>query len=565
MGGPEATSVSLRTPLTPEQLYTLVPPAIRCSRSGNRTEVVQATRVEMRGTAGLVHAVESRLVPWLEPELVFVQTPTLLLIWVVLGAVDEVRGPLRSIIGLQDAKLDEAVRGARPVAAPAAAADPAGYGAMPPATSAEEGPAYVRLALQIDLHRGQLKGLEHFRSQRGIAASRRLASLRVHADGQACLVLSNCEPTVSALGEGGEPGKGGGGKGGGAAGRRRSAGGAALSAGGRALLASLLGEGAQCRVQPGQGGAHQTLRFEAEAEGGGAEGGGAQGELDPRQPPLIEDRPWGVRLLCLVAAGQRDRTLRVAVHPEAAREAEQAVLTVPIGVPEGLEWSLAPSGRADEERPAEVWELEPVLSAGECEPEPSRALAGARVLLPRHCLLKVALPRMEEAARLWAVGSTTMHLGDGQSKMVAVDAATLLPAGAEWIGTVLRACGLRPPEGAAALPSGLAAAADEVAALQPGHELQTDPEAVAARVEALRRALEPWLNGEEAEPEVAGAEERADGEEPTTAAGAGGRREQRAPGKRTRPEAHAAVTRPVLAEAAEGTPAEGTPAAYFEY
>ena len=58
---------------------------------------------------------------------------------------------------------------------------------------------------------------------------------------------------------------------------------------------------------------------------------------------------------------------------------------------------------------------------------------GQRALLPRHALLKVALPTDDEARELWAVGSSRMLLGGAgsgtQRSLVAVGGVTLLPPG----------------------------------------------------------------------------------------------------------------------------------------
>lgn len=79
---------------------------------------------------------------------------------------------------------------------------------------------------------------------------------------------------------------------------------------------------------------------------------------------MLQDRPLGIRLLCAMAAGHRDRTLRCASETVEARK-----VAMP-STAEGLEWSLH----------------------------------GIKALLPRHSLLKAALPPADPASEQVRVG-----------------------------------------------------------------------------------------------------------------------------------------------------------------
>ena len=188
---------------------------------------------------------------------------------------------------------------------------------------------------------------------------------------------------------------------------------AVLSAAGSATMAALVGADAQCRLQPGQAAEKQVLSFAPDAEA-------SEGASAPVQPPLIADRPWGLQLLLLMAAGHKDHKLRVAPpHADTlaagggAPQGTDASLPVAMSVCEGLEWRLYGTGEEGDE--------DEVVSMGQ------------RALLPRHALLKVALPTDDEARELWAVGSSRMLLGGTgsgtQRSLVAVGGVTLLPPG----------------------------------------------------------------------------------------------------------------------------------------
>ena len=88
-----------------------------------------------------------------------------------------------------------------------------------------------------------------------------------------------------------------------------------------------------------------------------------------------------------------------------------------VNVPEGLEWSHGPF------------------------------IAQRKALLPRHSVLKAAMPEADPGAAdtLLAVGTNVVIMGGGGA-MVTVDTATLLPAGHEWTQLALRCAGHQPAD-----------------------------------------------------------------------------------------------------------------------
>ena len=495
VGGPEARDASLggapHQQLSHEQLAALLPPPLAWRVSSARCDVVQVARAAVPPAEQLRASVEALLVPWLRPEFVFVQTVSHLLLWGEEAALREGANNLVGVLGALvtmahvEAALDSARElGGRSEAQSPPPADPAAYGSHAVPTGggrAAAEPRYAFICASGSFTHNQQKSFDHYRSRRGLARERRVVALRVQADGTASLLAANCDASfgdTAAAAAAAAPG--------------RSVPPAVLSAPARLVLTALVGAEAQCRLQPGQAADKQVLTFAPEAEA-----------APPVQPPLIADRPWGLQLLLLMAAGHKDRTLRVprpagALPPGGA----EVAMAVPMSVSEGLDWRLHGLGESG----ADEGEEGGVVSAGQ------------RALLPRHALLKVALPNDDEARRLWAVGSSRMLLGGqgggggGGGQLVAVGGVTLLPPGEEFLAAVLLAKGGGTaaggdhaahalPPACRVLPTCLLAAAERVAELQPGCELREDTRATAA----LRELLDPWLATPAGEPEEEGA------------------------------------------------------------
>ena len=121
-----------------------------------------------------------------------------------------------------------------------------------------------------------------------------------------------------------------------------------------------------------------------------------------------------------------------------------------------------------------------------------------RALLPRHSVVKVAYPSVEslglaKGAALWAVGSSTMLLGD---RLAALDSPTLLPPGSEWISLVARAACIDLPahEIHPRLLASQIVISDELGASLDLHALEGQPRVV----QLLRELVEPWLTGGDA-------------------------------------------------------------------
>ena len=487
-GGAAEARVHLGSLLSEAQLATLLPPPTSWSVRTQCCDVVQAAGALLQPRGVVIDAVERLLVPWLAPEWVFVQlmpppngsplhaaagqpdAPPWLCVWLDVRHVAEARSGLGPMLQLEPAEIDAALAAARPCPPvdllAQHAADPASYASMRPAAehggepmgippaAAEAGTCFMRLEVFKLLTRPQQKALDHYRSRRGIAREHRVVALRAHPDGTASLTSANCLPlTVPTPHAEGRTAGGGG---------RAQA--VKLADDAHALLTALLGPNAQLKAKPGQAEARQTLCFPTH----GREAAAAQTPLafdSLRQRPLAFDRPWGARLLCLMSSGHRDRVLRIS-----GADGAGSSVAVPISCPIGLDWSLQPDGR--------------------------------RALLPRHSLLRVALPDTEEDIRLWAVGASLMVLGGGGgggggggSSLVAIEGATLLPPGDEWLASVLCAA---PGEQPMCMPApcvlSIAQLADANAA-----RLAFDParlEVQPAAVHAVRRLLEPWLAGE---------------------------------------------------------------------
>lgn len=277
------------------------------------------------------------------------------------------------------------------------------------------------------------RALKHFSSRRGIALEQRVACVRLGGS-VGSLVCANapplCRPPTGAA--------------------------AALTAESVQMLRLLFGDAMVAKVSPGQAAAAMMLRLEPDLEPDEAVA------TCGLQPPLTADRPAGVRLLCSMASGYRDRKLRVAQPAPADGPAAPPPMVVKLDAPEGLDWRWRADGR-------------------EC-----------KALLQRHSIPRLALP--PHGLPMFAVGTSLLFLGE-EGKLVAVEGVTLLPPGPEWLALVVAAGGL-PPETAppAAL---LRCQLDEARAV--GSQLRRDAEIAPQPdlLSRLRKLLEPWLAGGE--------------------------------------------------------------------
>lgn len=381
------------------------------------TALAQVARAVVPSAPDVQAGVEAQLIPWLQPEFVFVQTPAVLLAWGEAKALEEWAEALVAVLPhVQLAQVEAALRDARELGGSAAAppaVDPAAYGSHAPLSLTGDGGRsvggrYALISTDPALTRAQQKSLDFFRSRRGVAKDRRVVALRVQPDGTASLLAANCDASFGELPAAPAP-------------AATPSARAVLSAAGSAAMAALVGADAQCRLQPGQAAEKQVLSFAPDAE---ASEEASEEVSAPVQPPLIADRPWGLQLLLLMAAGHKDHKLRVAPpHADTlgagggAPQGTDASLPVAMSVCEGLEWRLYGTGEDGDE--------DEVVSMGQ------------RALLPRHALLKVALPTDDEARELWAVGSSRMLLGGAasgtQRSLVAVGGVTLLPPGGGFL------------------------------------------------------------------------------------------------------------------------------------
>ncbi len=481
-------SVHLGVVVSEPLLRGLLPAPILWTARTRCCDLVQVSHARLPGqTVEALHTViQGTLIPWLAPDFVFVQTPLergadRLTAWVdTQRMAADVRERMVAILRLPSQALEQYVE---------LAGDPAAYAAQQSTASGAGGDGrgrdahgagrrYARFAVTMNhADRPQQKAFEHFRSRRGLACDHRVVALRVQPNATATFLAANCLPLAV-------PTAGSGGRAGGAAGL-------ALSGDALALLAALLGPSAQCSLKPGQAEARQTLYFAAEDQGEAptapqavppAPGQPPLPPPPPPPPPIIHDRPWGVRLMCLMASGHKDRLLRVG-EPETPA-AQPNGLAVPMSCPIGLDWSLQGCGRH-----------------------------AARALLPRFSLLRVALPQADEDLRLWAVASSVLELGGssgggggagggsgagGRGSIVAVEYPTLLPPGDEWLAAVLRcasATAQLPGRASIELSASQRADADAVRNAFDLSLLEVQPVAVGA----LRRLLDPWLAGERIE------------------------------------------------------------------
>lgn len=156
---------------------------------------------------------------------------------------------------------------------------------------------------------------------------------------------------------------------------------AMLTPTGKHLLSQLFGGQAQLALTAAQGGERQMMICFDE-----------QHKL-PRSS-LIRNRHPGVDLMATIASGWKDRCLRVRGY----KNGQAVVKEVRTSCDMGLKWKHHGHG----------------LDA----------------MLGRHSLLKVAMPLDEQ---LSAVGASVMIIGD---RLVAVEGATLLPPGYQWLQLV---------------------------------------------------------------------------------------------------------------------------------
>ena len=210
---------------------------------------------------------------------------------------------------------------------------------------------------------------------------------------------------------------------------------------------------------PNKGQKKQLLRF-ADTDAAAAAAAAAA-----PQPPLVADRPAGVRLLCALASGHRDNRLRAAPPPP------------PPSAPGGG----TPFGAEDYSKG----------SALSCGKGLAWTLRGeAMALLPRYSLPCHVLPPAHDVP-LYAVGATEMYIGS-KGDLVAVEGVTLLPGSSEWLVLALACVGEEPPEKLRVQALGLAptqlAAADAIWRRLELHALTHQPW-LTAELDAL---LSPW-------------------------------------------------------------------------
>ena len=532
-GAAARAAVHLGVVLSDAQINTLLPPSesVCYAVETRRCDVVQMARAMAPPWWEMATTVEQLLIPWLRPSWVLVQArdsggETRLQVWCEAGCIDELEGGLASIGALHDdgseraygisrTRLKELHADAHPLGLPpppppssggvAVSSDPAAYGSPNQPNSGSQvgggvgglgttgnavvaGPRYMHAVIELRLNKGQQKELDRFKSRRGIAREAAAVTLTVHHDGSGTLVVSNCAAALSApapIAPAPSMKKGGG----------TSAAPAALTADAGALMGALCGASVQYKLMPNQGETKQTLRFDEPLE---------PAELSAIDDgkgivPLLLDRAWGVRLLALMAAGHRDRTLRITAPDEPAANATttpatdggsgSSTMVVPTGVAEGLAWTL----------------MRGQTAAGDDDLGPVGV--SLRALLPRHSLTKVALPDADAlglapGAPLWAVGCSAMLLGGNNNRLVTLDAPTLLPPGGEWLAIVMRANG-NVESGRGGCPAGSGergpllvasqlVAADALAGELNLHALRVQPRVLVC----LRALLDPWLTCE---------------------------------------------------------------------
>lgn len=486
-------SVHLGVPLSEQQIEALLPRSaagetratgsVRYSVVTCRCDVVHIARAQPLVTELLCDIVESHLLPMLKPRFVFVQLQggagggaSVLYIWCTgEQARDAVCDRLRSLgaVGVDATTMQ---RRSTSLAPGTTTIDPASYQATCNGDAGAVGDesAYFFLALRWKPGKGEQKEWERFVSRRGVARDAPTATFTMQLDGTAAFIVSNCAVALASRAEVATkpPQDAGSGRGGErrdganmARAAKAMASRATLTTEAQSLLSALCGPNAQCKLTDGQGKARQMLQFE---EG--------TAHLDVLgEDSLVHDQPWGARLLALMAAGHRDRTLKVAAESGGG----VGILAVPVtGVGAGLAWQLARS-------------VDGTAGMG----------AHLRVLLPRHSLVKVAYPPAESlglarGSALWAVGSGLMVLGDN---LASLEWPSLLPPGGEWIHLVMRAGGhgvdaCTEQFGARCriLPAQLELA-DEVASQLDAHALEQQPHVITL----LGKLLEPWLPSSE--------------------------------------------------------------------
>ena len=468
-------SVHLGAVVPKATLEALLPRPLRWVSVMRCCDVIQAAYARLPGPSldALDNVIEGMLVPWLAPQFVFIMFPGQgsseeLVAWVHVECADEARTRIAPLLQLPTETIDFQVAVARTIRTSASddGGDATAYGyATAGETSGTSVPALAPLARYMRLvaslaasDSGQKKAFEHYRSRRRLARDHRVVSVRVLANGTASVMVANCEPLTAPVGAT-LPSRNGRGGYGASAAQKSSL---ALSPDATTLLAALLGPTAQFKVKPGQAEERQTIRFEADElpDQDGDDGSG--GSTTGCPPSIVRDRPWGVRLLCLMASGHRDRLLRIDTSGLTNQPGGLAIKT---SARLGLEWTLV--------------------------------AAEAKALLPRFSLLRVSIPEVEEDLRVWAVGACVLDLGghSGRGTLVSVDHATLLPPGDEWLAAVLRCSPTNvylPTEiNRSTLPAAQRMSADAVRAALDFTVLRAQPAAAAA----LRTLLDPWLPG----------------------------------------------------------------------
>ncbi|KAL1504712.1 hypothetical protein AB1Y20_008491 [Prymnesium parvum] len=498
--GGDAQRVRFGRILPAPTLAALLPPPLVYTSSSLSCDVIHVARASVVDFSTLNHLVATLLLPALEPAWAFVQgIHGEACVWVP----DEKAALAREV--LRQCVSDEEVLSH-------AARSDAGTS---PSTSAH---ARFDLGTPTSKYQNVLKELK---SRRGLARHERVASIRLMESGTGSLILSNCETLCSSegvlsersarllqalFGEGAklkvQPGQAEAHQvvdfkpsvpwagasqtmsepvverrtpevpHADAAGYLRSTSGVdrnTICLGPTATLeAALTAPTEACSAQKAQSVSHTTpapaAASPAEDEyspGVAYEEGGDSWPTTGGSPAavnaLFTDRPLGTRLLCTMAAGYKDRTLRVCEDVEGGDEPR--IVAVPmLGTVLGLEWTYC----------------------------------GERALLPRQTVMKSALPEMDPVApqELMAVAASIMQLGDSGSAgtTFAANDVTLLPPDMEWLTLVLL-CG-----GHASDP-GLLCEWQVEAAKAVAAELENQPiEPSMQIVASLRSLFDPWVS-----------------------------------------------------------------------
>ena len=215
-------------------------------------------------------------------------------------------------------------------------------------------------------------------------------------------------------------------------------------------------------------------------------------ELDGAPPALLTERPAALCLLNSIAAGYKDRTLRVENLQDSEEElavsegrhvvdAAAATRLIAHGVGASAAAGRAAAAASSEARAAAAAAASGVTTAstGVRATVEKRAVklvglsaglewthGGRKALLSRHGLLSVSCPHT--TLPLYAVGNNLVQMGE-MGNTISTENVTLLPPGDEWTALALRCAGCCGEAGSATASLGRLSAseldeADEVSA-----------------------------------------------------------------------------------------------------